>query len=126
MTAIHLPRAAVAEHGGVDVAQDDPAVAAHLRQEGAGQIPGAAGQIQHLLARPHAGQRDGETFPDPVQPHRHQIVHEVVAAGHRIEYAAHPLLLVLAAHALEAEIGLVGAGADPGSWGRPHGSDLRT
>ena len=43
----------------------------------------------------HAGRVDGEALPQPMQPGRHQVVHQVVLAGDGVEHAAHAPRLVV-------------------------------
>src|SRR5699024_8736341 len=79
--AIAQAAAAACQHAGVDVRERHVAVAADIAGKGGGQIPGAAGQIEHVLARAYGGQLVREVFPRPVDAQRHEIVHQVVAIG---------------------------------------------
>ena len=68
------------------------------------EIAGAAGKVEDAHARAHARRIDGEALPQPVQARRHEIVHQVVLAGDRVEHVAHALRLVFDRDLLEAEI----------------------
>ena len=82
------------------------AAAIQLVDEPERDVAGAAGEVRKAHARARAQPFDQRRLPQPVQPARHQIVHQVVAGGDRIEHAAdQPGVLVLA-HPPEAEIGL--------------------
>ena len=108
---IQQARAPRADHGGIDVGQDDEALPAGTGGHQPGQVAGTAGEIQHLLAGPDRGHVDSDTFPDAVDTERHDIVHEVVAAGDGVEHLAHTADLLLLRDLLEAEMcGLVGHG----------------
>ena len=97
------------QHGGVDVGHPD--LDARLFGHGAGQVSTAGGQIQHLHARAKGRLTHGEVLPEPVQTARHQVVHQVIAAGHRIEHATHPASLLGGIDLLVAKMGfLVGVG----------------
>ena len=69
-------------------------------------VAGAAGHVEMgegaVLRRPQ--HRDELRLPGPVQARRHQVVHDVVAAGDRVEDAVDAPLLLVERHALEAEI----------------------
>ena len=53
-----------------------------------------------------AGERQRELLPEPVRAAGHQVVHQVVVAGNRIEHAAHAALLFVPGNAFVAEIGV--------------------
>ena len=97
------------QHGGVDVGHPD--LDAGLFGHGTGQVSTAGGQIQHLHARAQGRLTHGEVLPEPVQTARHQVIHQVIAAGHRIEHATHPASLLGGIDLLVAKMGfLVGVG----------------
>ena len=106
---IQRPVTAHGQHGGVDVGHPD--LDARLLGHGAGQVATAGGQIQHLHAGAQGRLTHGEVLPEPVQTARHQVIHQVVAAGHRIEHATHPASLLGGIDLLVAKMGfLVGVG----------------
>src|SRR3546814_6072094 len=76
-------------------------------EDAEGDIAGAAGDIQHADRAGGAEPVDHGGFPQPVDAARHQVVHQVVAAGDRFEDAADQPHLVAYRHAAEAEMGLV-------------------
>ena len=53
---------------------------------------------------PYAALCDRETFPQAVQPERHEIIHEIVALGYRIEYPGYQARLGRLRNILEAEM----------------------
>src|SRR6185436_5777875 len=66
---------------------------------------------------------DRETLPQPVEARRHEVVHEVVLAGDRIEHTADAPRLVLERYPLVAEIRPV---SHRGSGARAPGVDQST
>ena len=97
--------AAGAEHGLVDVGVHHAAAGPHLSGKGHGQIARAASDVEHLIALFEVGHLHGIRFPDAVQPHRHQVVHDVVFGCDRVEHATHVFGLVFFIDRLEAEVG---------------------
>src|SRR3546814_17927036 len=51
-----------------------------------GDVAGTAGQVQHPVALAHLRRGDEIALPDPMDAHRHRVVHQVVVAGHRREH----------------------------------------
>ena len=106
---IQRPVTAHGQHGRVDVGHPD--LDAGLLGHGTGQVATAGGQIQHLHAGAQGRLTHGEVLPEPMQTARHQVIHQVVAAGHRIEHATHPASLLGGIDLLVAKMGfLVGVG----------------
>jgi len=97
--------AALTQHGFVDVGVHHLAGGTDLGREGQAEVAGAAGDVEHAIARLRVGHGDGVVFPGPVQARRHQVVHDVVARRHRVEHAAHVRGLVALIDGLEAEMG---------------------
>ena len=87
------------EHRGVDVGEHHQAALAHLARHAGRQIAAAAGDIQRPLPGAQVGEREREAFPQPVGACRHQVVHQVVVAGHGVENPAHAAALSPAARA---------------------------
>jgi hypothetical protein len=94
------------QHSAVDVEHRDldggPAAVEHPE----GDVAGAARDIEvaegpRLRGRQHGHQR---LLPGAVQPGRHEVVHEVVAARDGAEHLVDPPLLVAQRHAVEAEM----------------------
>src|SRR5437763_5208671 len=56
------------------------------------------------LPRSEIGEREGEPLPQPMDPARHEVVHQVVAAGDRIEHAPHAAGFITPRYALKAEV----------------------
>jgi hypothetical protein len=97
------------QHTSVDVGQHHEACVADLAREPRGQIAGAARDIERPPPRPEAGQRQRKLLPQSVRAARHQIVHQIVAIGHRVEHAAHASRFVLERNLLKAKINTVAA-----------------
>src|SRR5690606_5223339 len=93
------------QHRGIDVGEPDLASRTDAAGKGLGEIGGAAGHVEHLHARAHAGLADGEGLPGAVQADRHQVVHQVVALRDRMEDAGHLARLLLGGYPPVAEIG---------------------
>ena len=87
---------------------DDAAAAPDFAREPDREIAAAGRDVERLLAGSKARFRDREALPQPMQPARHHVVHEVVARCDRIENAAHAGLLLVPRHALVAEVGEAG------------------
>ena len=70
-------------------------------------VAGAAGDVEQrkrpVLRRIDRG--DQRVLPGPMQPERHQIVHQVVAARDAVEHVVDQRLLVLKRHLPGAEMG---------------------
>ena len=96
------------EHGAVDVGEHHHSAGTDAIGEEARQIARAAGEIQHAHAVAHGGGAHREALPPAMQAGRHEIVHEVVLAGDRIEHAAHAPPLLLVGDLLVAEVGRFG------------------
>ncbi|MNT31871.1 hypothetical protein D3C72_1677260 [compost metagenome] len=96
--------AAHAQHGIVDVGQPDLARGAGALGESLGQVTRAAGNVQHLHAGADGGAANGEGLPDAVQARRHEVVHDVVALGDRMEDFSDLTGLFAFRHRLEAEM----------------------
>jgi len=98
--------AAGGDHLGVVVDDEDPRVVPHsirgvsqLRLAGQlgephRHVAGAAGAVDDGLAWARIEARRGHVLPEPVHARAHQVVHQVVAAGHAVEHAAHQARLV--------------------------------
>jgi hypothetical protein len=69
------------QHGIIDVGQPHLAALAHASGEGKRQITGAAGDVEHARAFADPAALDRKGLPQPVHAARHQVVHQVVAAG---------------------------------------------
>ena len=101
------PLPADVEHRGIDVRHR------HLsprRGEAEGDVAGAAGHVEDLLAAAGLHPPHEHVLPVTVEAARHEVVHQVVAAGDIGEDAADPLRLLLGADILEAERNLVHRG----------------
>ena len=97
--------ASAGQHRRVDVAQDHEPARADLPRQSRRQIARAACNIEGALPGPQIGKREREALPQPVRAGGHQVVHQVVIVGDRVEHAAHAARFVFARHALEAEVG---------------------
>ena len=112
---VEMPRrralAADRQHVGIDVADGGMEIAAGGLGGAERDVAGAAGDVEQRERRIAARwieRVDHHVFPDPVQPRRHQIVHQVVALGDAVKHVVHQRLLVVQRHVLEAEMrGLV-------------------
>ncbi len=94
-----------AQHRLVDIGQHYFAGRADQGGELAGQVACAAGDIQHPIARAHAGQFDGEALPQPMQAAGQHIVHQVVLGRYRVKDFGDFFRLLAFRHILEAEVG---------------------
>ena len=92
------------EHGVVDVGQHNLTGFADQAGKFDGQITSATGQVQHLVARANAGQFDGHALENAMTAHGNQVVHHIVFARYRAEYAGHLLLFFLPRYLLVAEV----------------------
>ena len=102
---VDQPVPAPGQHLGVDVGQHDLTLVTHPVAEQRGHVAGSAGQIQDFLAVANVAKLQGDALPDAMDTQRHQIVHQVVLAGHRVEHRLDQLGLVALGHLLEAEMG---------------------
>ena len=102
--AVEQAFAAARQHAGVDVGQRDPALVTDPARETGGQIAGAAGQIQHPVTRAHGGQLQRKMLPGAVDAERHQVVHQIIAIRHRVEYGTHAALFIRPRDAFIAKI----------------------
>jgi len=84
-------------------------------------IAGTAGQIEHPIATAHARGADEVALPQAVDAKAHQIVHQVVAVGHRRKHLADQLFLFAEWHVAEAEVSGFGM-----AFGFVHDADYRT
>ncbi len=96
------------QHRSIDIADDDLGLATFcLRASGDphGNVASASRHIEHA----HAGLRiepiDEGVLPKPVNAPTHQIVHQVVAVGHRGEHLADEFFLLVLGYLAEAEGG---------------------
>ena len=88
---VEQPVAADLEHGRLMSDRTTRPVLPDLTQHPHGEIAGAAGDVERALPGLKAGERQREVLPQPMHAERHQVVHDVVLAGHRAEHRAHPL-----------------------------------
>ncbi len=95
------PRASISRLMSVSTAR--PSLA-HLAREAGAEVAGAGGDVERAMAGPKPGLGEREALPKPVQAARHQVVHQVVVAGDRVEYAAHARGLFRGRDFLVAEI----------------------
>ena len=65
----------------------------------------AASDVEHAVARAHAGQLDGEALPQAVQAAGEHVVHQVVLGRHRVEDFGDLVRLLAFRDVLEAEVG---------------------
>ncbi len=103
--------AAHVQHGLGDVADDDPARTAAALDDAEGDVAGAAGDVEDGLAGARVEAIDEIELPQPVDAAAHQVVHQIVAAGHAVEDAADKARFLLGRDLAVAEIGGVGARA---------------
>ena len=83
-----------AQHGFIDVCVHHLPTVAYFFGKGHGQVARAACDVQHRVALLHIGNQHGEGLPCPMQPPRHQVVHDVIFGRNRVKYAAHMARLV--------------------------------
>ncbi len=109
------PRGALAsdgEHLRVDVGNGDLGILG-AGDDPEGDVAGAAGDVEDAIAArrpPRRRQpRDQRVLPQPVHAARHQVVHQVVAAGDALEDAVDESLLLVEADLAEAEAGAAAA-----------------
>ena len=109
-----LPSALAAnlEHVSVDVANRDARARTARVRHPERHVARAAGEIEQrerALAFRWVHRCHQRVFPGTVQSARHQVVHQVVAAGNRMKNVIDPALLVLELHVFVAEMGLFAA-----------------
>ena len=97
--------APMGQHGAIDVREHHEPALTDLFFESTCEITRAAGDVERPLTRSQVGLRERELLPDPMQASRHQIVHQVVFGGHRVENAANALRLVAPGDFFETEVG---------------------
>ena len=94
------------EHVGIDVADRRARVRAAALDHPKRDVAGAAGDVEERkgprLWRIDRG--DQRILPGPMQPERHQVVHQVVAARDAVEDVVDQPLLVLKRHLPGAEM----------------------
>ncbi len=102
---IEEPVAALGQHRRIDIRMQHEPVGADLASHPGAQITRAAGKIQRRVtgAQSRAGQR--KCLPYPMCAKGHQVIHQVVIFGHRIEYSANSPGLGSRGHGLVAEMG---------------------
>jgi hypothetical protein len=81
--------AAGAQHGLVDVGMHHATGLANLAGKRQRQVARSAGDVEHPLTLLHVGHSDGVGLPQPMQAHRHEVVHDVISGGHGVEHPAH-------------------------------------
>ena len=72
-------------------------------------VAGGTGDIdqrERAVAFGRINRGNERVLPRPMQPARHQVVHQIVAPRHRAEHVVDPPLLVVERHGGEAEMGL--------------------
>src|SRR6266516_1891168 len=104
-------RAADSEHIGIDVAYRGPKARARRPGGAERDVAGAAGDVEQRkwrIAARRIERVDHYFFPEPMQAHRHQIVHQVGARRHAVKHIVHQRLLVAQGYVPEAKMrGLV-------------------
>ena len=98
------------QHVGIDVERGRLRAGAAGLHDAHGDIAGAAGDVEQMegaiaLRRVDGG--DQNVLPGAMQPARHQVVHQVVAARDLVEYVVDQPLLVGEGHLAEAEMGVL-------------------
>ena len=105
-------RAADLEHGVVDVGDGDAGRVIAGVHHPERDVAGAAGHIEQrertVSGARRVHRRHQHVLPGAMQAGRHQVVHQVVAAGDRMEHVVDQRLLVAKRHVTEAEMGVVG------------------
>src|SRR4029077_7918765 len=80
------------EHVGIDVTHGHSRPRATGFGDAESDVPGPAGEIKQRKFAPRTWRvyrRHQRVLPGPVQAARHQVVHEVIAAGDRMEDVVH-------------------------------------
>ena len=106
-TTVPLARRRVAEGMGMGGGPGDMGMGGFGDAEG--DVAGASGHVHEPVGRAMGGREPGNhrILPNPVQPARHQIVHDVVALGDPVEDLVDaPLLLLASGNRIEAVAGL--------------------
>ena len=95
------------EHVRIDVADGGAGILAAGFDHPQRHVTGAAGDVKErkwpAFGRIH--RRHQRILPGPVQPERHQVVHQVVAVRHAVKYVVDQRLLVGKRHLAQAEMG---------------------
>ena len=95
------------QHRIVDVGQPDLAAFVDTLGKGQREISRATGHIEHARAFAHAAALDGEGLPEAVHAAGHQVVHQIVAAGHGVENIGDPPGFFLLGDGFVAEMGSI-------------------
>ena len=61
----------------------------HVFGKSQSQVAGAASNVKHPVTFVQVGNHHGISLPSTVQPHRHQVVHDIVLGRNRIKNTAH-------------------------------------
>ena len=102
---IQQPVAAFPEHRFIDVGVNHLTANADFTGKGQGEIPGAAGNVEHALALFHIGDQHGIGLPGAMHSQRHQVVHQIVFGRYRIEDDPNPTRLFLLINRFKTEVG---------------------
>lgn len=92
------------QHRVVDICQHDAPRFTHQARELRRQVAGTAGQVQNGLSTAYAAAIDGETLPQTMNTERHQIIHNIIFCGHRMEYMCHHVRLLLFGYRLKTKV----------------------
>jgi hypothetical protein len=93
------------EHGGVNVGEYDLTVGSHELRESRSEVAGSTSNIQNGLPRTRGTELDRKALPEAVNASRHQVIHQVIAAGDRVKYAADHAGFCRGVYPGEAEVG---------------------
>src|SRR3954451_11816535 len=93
-----------AEHGGIDIGENDRSLLADLLGKTRRQISGAARDVQGALSRTEIRQGEGELLPQTMSTPGHEVVHQVVVARYRVEYPPNLAGLIRPGNAFVPEI----------------------
>ena len=104
---IDRPGATDIEHLLVDVADDRVAAALGVEaaHRPAGDVAGAAGNIEQDLSGTRRKPGDELVLPPAMDKPAHQVIHQVVAARDAVEHRAHQRRLLVLPHPAKTEIG---------------------
>jgi hypothetical protein len=110
----------LAKHTGIDIGKYHMAAVSYLAGEDPRQITRAASEIQDDVTVTYACLFDRKVLPQPVKAAGHQVIHDVISAGDRIENALDPVCLVGQRYGFVSEMRRI-----LGAMGFNHYSDYR-
>ena len=105
MAAVDHALTPLFQHRRIDIRHHHASLRSNERRKTRSQVARPRCKIQHLLAAADSGKIDCDVLPQTVDTEGHQVIHDVVAARHRIEDAAHSLGFLFYINGFISEMG---------------------